>query len=172
MYSNAEYYDMVLCVGRAPNNCVVAARELYSEQHPGRPVPSYGCFLRLVNRLHSTDDFLDQRFEEWIGRAGTVPWPPRSPDLTPLDFFLVGLPQGNCVWYRKLISGGHEKNYYGVCRTNTWNYPECNAFRDPQSRDVRPSRWKPHRAFPVKWISLIDTVNFNKSDKIVPKFSC
>lgn len=94
MYSNAEYYDMVLCVGRAPNNSLVAARELYSEQHPGRPVPSYGCFLRLVNRLHSTDDFLDQRFEEWIGRAGTVPWPPRSPDLTPLDFFLWGYLKG------------------------------------------------------------------------------
>ena len=26
----------------------------------------------------------------WIGRGGPVPWPPRSPDLTPLDFFLWG----------------------------------------------------------------------------------
>ena len=24
----------------------------------------------------------------WIGREGTPPWPPRSPDLTPLDFFM------------------------------------------------------------------------------------
>ena len=24
----------------------------------------------------------------WIGRGGPVAWPPRSPDLTPLDFFL------------------------------------------------------------------------------------
>jgi hypothetical protein len=23
----------------------------------------------------------------WIGRGGPVPWPPRSPDLTPPDFF-------------------------------------------------------------------------------------
>ena len=23
----------------------------------------------------------------WIGRGGSIPWPPRSPDLTPLDFF-------------------------------------------------------------------------------------
>jgi len=22
----------------------------------------------------------------WIGRGGTIAWPPRSPDLTPLDF--------------------------------------------------------------------------------------
>jgi hypothetical protein len=26
--------------------------------------------------------------ERWIGRGGPVPWPPRSPDLTPPDFFL------------------------------------------------------------------------------------
>lgn len=26
----------------------------------------------------------------WIGRGGTQPWPPRSPDLNPLDFFLWG----------------------------------------------------------------------------------
>jgi hypothetical protein len=24
----------------------------------------------------------------WIGRGGPVAWPPRSPDLTPVDFFL------------------------------------------------------------------------------------
>ena len=23
---------------------------------------------------------------DWIGRGGTIAWPPRSPDLTPLDF--------------------------------------------------------------------------------------
>lgn len=27
---------------------------------------------------------------KWIGRGGPVAWPPRSPDLTPLDFFLWG----------------------------------------------------------------------------------
>lgn len=28
--------------------------------------------------------------ERWIGRGGPVPWPARSPDLNPLDFFLWG----------------------------------------------------------------------------------
>jgi hypothetical protein len=28
--------------------------------------------------------------EEWTGRCGLIPWPPRSPDLTPLDFLLLG----------------------------------------------------------------------------------
>jgi len=35
--------------------------------------------------------FLDAAFpNRWIGRDGPTPWPPRSPDITPLDFFLRG----------------------------------------------------------------------------------
>ena len=35
--------------------------------------------------------FLDATFpNRWIGREGPTPWPPRSPDITPLDFFLRG----------------------------------------------------------------------------------
>ncbi|EFN67942.1 hypothetical protein EAG_00133, partial [Camponotus floridanus] len=31
------------------------------------------------------------KFEDrWIGRSGIQKWPPRSPDLTPLDFYLWG----------------------------------------------------------------------------------
>lgn len=34
---------------------------------------------------------LDQRFpRRWIGRGSAFPWPSRSPDLNPLDFFLWG----------------------------------------------------------------------------------
>ncbi|PNF41647.1 hypothetical protein B7P43_G07629 [Cryptotermes secundus] len=28
--------------------------------------------------------------DRWIGRGGPIRWPPRSPDLTPFDFFLWG----------------------------------------------------------------------------------
>lgn len=35
--------------------------------------------------------FLDRMFPgSWIGRRGPIEWPARSPDLTPLDFFLWG----------------------------------------------------------------------------------
>lgn len=35
--------------------------------------------------------FLDENFPDaWIGRRGHIEWPPRSPDLAPLDFFLWG----------------------------------------------------------------------------------
>ncbi|KAI2652616.1 Transposable element Tc3 transposase [Labeo rohita] len=50
-------------------------------QQDGAP-PHYGCQVRA---------FLDEQFpEKWIGRRGPVEWPPRSPDLTPLDFYLWG----------------------------------------------------------------------------------
>jgi len=36
-------------------------------------------------------DFLNETFpNRWIGRNDPTPWPPRSPDITPLDFFLWG----------------------------------------------------------------------------------
>ena len=36
-------------------------------------------------------EFLNETFpDRWIGRGGPIPWPPRSPDITPLDFFLWG----------------------------------------------------------------------------------
>jgi hypothetical protein len=35
--------------------------------------------------------WLDQQFpERWIGRYGSMHWPARSPDLSPMDFFLWG----------------------------------------------------------------------------------
>jgi len=33
---------------------------------------------------------LAQYPERWIGRRGAIKWPPRSPDLTPLDYFMWG----------------------------------------------------------------------------------
>ena len=35
--------------------------------------------------------FLDETFPgRWVGRGGPTAWPPRSLDLTPLDFFAWG----------------------------------------------------------------------------------
>ena len=38
----------------------------------------------------AVDVIRDNYPDRWIGRGSSVPWPPRSPDLTPLDFFLWG----------------------------------------------------------------------------------
>ena len=40
--------------------------------------------------MHVTD-VLNERFPDaWIGMGGPTSWPPRNPDLPPLDFFLWG----------------------------------------------------------------------------------
>lgn len=50
-------------------------------QQDGAP-PHFGLNVR---------QFLNDTFHNrWIGRRGPIEWPPRSPDLTPLDFFLWG----------------------------------------------------------------------------------
>lgn len=54
--------------------------ELYF-QHDGAP----------AHYQRDVRTYLSDRYgERWIGRGGPVPWPARSPDLTPLDFFLWG----------------------------------------------------------------------------------
>jgi hypothetical protein len=36
-------------------------------------------------------DYLNLQFpNRWIGRNGPISWPPRSPDLTPMDFYVWG----------------------------------------------------------------------------------
>jgi hypothetical protein len=50
-------------------------------QQDGAP-PHWGRAVR---------EFLDQQFgEQWIGRSGPIQWPARSPDLTPLDYWMWG----------------------------------------------------------------------------------
>lgn len=50
-------------------------------QHDGAPT-HFGTIVR---------EFLNNTYgRRCIGRGGPVHWPPRSPDLTPLDFFVWG----------------------------------------------------------------------------------
>ena len=50
-------------------------------------------------RAHFSTDvrqYLDNHFpNRWIGRGAPIRWAPRSPDLTPLDFFLWGHVKSN-----------------------------------------------------------------------------
>ena len=64
-----------------------AIRELFGDerfylQQDGAP-PHYHRDVRAY-----LDDTLPGR---WIGRRGAIEYPPRSPDLTPLDFYLWGI---------------------------------------------------------------------------------
>ena len=78
---NADKYKRLLEEEILPS--VLSADGSYPTffQQDGAP-PHYGRGVR---------EYLDQKFPgRWIGRRGPVEWPPRSPDLTPLDFYLWG----------------------------------------------------------------------------------
>ena len=52
-------------------------------------------------------DVLNERFPDaWIGRGGPIPWPPRSTDLSPLNFFLWGYIK-NTVYAEKIRNIQH-----------------------------------------------------------------
>lgn len=58
-------------------NLLIDEENLFFQQD-GAP-PHYAMPVR---------NWLNERFPgKWIGRRGAIEWPPRSPDLTPLDFF-------------------------------------------------------------------------------------
>ena len=73
-------------------------------------------------------DALDRQFpERWIGRGGPTPWPARSPDLTPLDFFFWGFikDQVYATPVRDIVELRHKimnaiGNVTQVMLTNTW----------------------------------------------------
>ena len=59
----------------------LATRQRLIFQHDGAP-PHYH---------HQVKQHLDQVYpDKWIGRGGPRQWPARSPDLTPLDYYLWG----------------------------------------------------------------------------------
>jgi hypothetical protein len=57
---------------------MIIRRELHF-MHDGAPVRFSLVSRRYLNRK------LPGR---WIGRGGPIAWPPRSPDLNPMDFYL------------------------------------------------------------------------------------
>lgn len=83
---NGEKYLDLLVNDIVPAMRVAAAAQnipwtdVYFQQD-GAP-PHYSLLVRA---------YLNTTFpNRWIGRLGPIRWPPRSPDLTPLDFFLWG----------------------------------------------------------------------------------
>jgi hypothetical protein len=101
-------------------------------QHDGAPA-HFGVQVR---------DHLNTTFgENWIGRGGPSPWPARSPDLTPLDFYVWGYMKslvystpvanemdliGRIVEAAAIIQ---EKNHFGAVRQSLSNrFVLCNQM--------------------------------------------
>ncbi|ERL95886.1 hypothetical protein D910_00532, partial [Dendroctonus ponderosae] len=66
----------------------------------------YTYKIRLCQELYGNGFENRTEFCMWIGRNGFQNWRPRSPDLTPLDFFLWGYIKG--IVYHKLPATSHD----------------------------------------------------------------
>ena len=65
----------------------------------GVTLEHFNCFVT---------DVLNERFPDaWIGRGGQIPWPPRSPDLSLLDFFFLWGYIKNNVYVEKIRNIQH-----------------------------------------------------------------
>ena len=81
----------------------VIAEENFVFQQDGAP-PHWALDVRAY--------LIDELENRWVGRAGAdddalLLWPPRSPDLTPLDYFLWGFVKGK-VYYPPLANSTEE----------------------------------------------------------------
>ena len=78
-------------------NVPLQVRERFWFQHDGAP-PHFDLDVR---------EYLNNVFpNRWIGRGGPVQWPPRSPDLTPMDLFIWG--EMKCLVYDTPIHTSEE----------------------------------------------------------------
>lgn len=93
----------------------IKARDKYHFMQDGAP-PHYAKDVR---------SWLDNKFpERWIGRRGPIDWPPRSPDMTPLDFYLWG--------YLKHVIYGKEAKNLEELKENI-----INAFAEVQIENIQ-----------------------------------
>ena len=73
------YYFSIALISHLRVNKIVGTDTLFWFMQDGAP-PHFALAVR---------EYLNANYEgRWIGRDGPVPWPPRSPDLNMLDFFL------------------------------------------------------------------------------------
>lgn len=90
---------------------------------------------------HSTQivrEYLDYQFRgKWIGRNSTHPWPARSPDLTPLDFFLWGYLKNKVYSYRPFQNINHMENVIRECCTNITESILKNVNKEVFKRTIK-----------------------------------
>ena len=80
---NGQYYSIFIerALPELLQDIPLLSRRDMWYQHDGAPQHYTNNIVQL----------LQERFNHrWIGRNGPVLWPPRSPDLNPIDFFLWG----------------------------------------------------------------------------------
>lgn len=90
--------------------------------------------------IHSTRNvrrWLDETFyRRWIGRFSENPWPARSPDLTPLDFFLWGYLKHKVYKHRPFRDLGHLEHTIRNCAAEITPQMVRNVHREMQRRTI------------------------------------
>ena len=95
-------------------------------QHDGVP-PHYTRHVR---------EYLNESIpNRWLGRGGPVAWPPRSPDLTPLDYYLFGRMK-TLVYETKAESRAALRDRIFVAAEHIRNHPD-NAVSATRSLLIR-----------------------------------
>jgi len=86
-------------------------------QHDGAP-PHYTWHVR----EHLNESFLNR----WLGRGGPIAWPPRSPDFTPLDYYLWGHMK-TLVYESKVNSRTALRHHIFATAEHIRNHPDNTA---------------------------------------------
>src|SRR5215467_11024129 len=105
-YYNFLKYDLPVLLEEVPLN---VRRDMWFQQDGAPP-----HFANLVKR------YLNKKFRnKWIGRDGPVNWPPRSPDLSPLDFFLWGYVKDKVMLHPPTTREDMKERIRDACATVT-----------------------------------------------------
>lgn len=117
--SNSYLNLLINQIGPALEEVAYENQEIWF-QHDGCPA-HYGLQVR---------EYLNNNFPNcWIGRGGTINWPPRSPDLAPCDFFLWGHLKNNI----------YKKRHPNVNSLREAIVQQCSLITDRQLANVRRS---------------------------------
>ncbi|GBL73321.1 hypothetical protein AVEN_155568-1, partial [Araneus ventricosus] len=90
------------------------------------------------HKVSSVQQYIRDTFQQQvIGYGGCVEWPPRSPDLNPLNFFLWEIHQTASVCNSSTNIAGTSKPYYGcLCQPVTCHVVQCAAGSAVPGPDV------------------------------------
>jgi len=110
------------------DNITLDIRNKIYYQHDGAPIHST---LQVRN-------WLDTHFNgKWIGRFSDNPWPPRSPDLTPCDFFLWGYLKEKVYRKRPFENVAHMEETIQNCINEMPPHFIRNTLRELNRRTIK-----------------------------------
>ncbi|GFY66643.1 putative mariner [Trichonephila inaurata madagascariensis] len=119
-----RYLDMLIEVGVLQLQARPDSAELFFRQDG---IPPH-CSLAI-------NQYLDQEFPHpWMGKRINIEWSPRSPDLTPMDFFFWGAVKDK-VYSRKPVTVRQLKNFIQdafkeIHSNRNWCITVCDSVGD------------------------------------------